>query len=378
MRIIDRYLLRQFLQAYVICFCSLIGLFIVFDAFTHIDEFIKFAAGRGNLLALMGEYYAYRAVFFFDRINGVLTLIAAMFTVTWIQRYNELTAIMAAGISRGRVVAPVIGGAIVISLLAATSREVVVPNIARQLSRDPNDLVGVEAQELRPLYDNETDILFRGDHTFANEKRIAGAAFWLPTRMHGWSKEIAAENAYYHPRSGDRPGGYWMKGVTKPQHINELPSLIGPQRSPIIVTPRDADWLAPRECFVVSGITFDQLTGSKNFRKFSSTPALITALRNRSLDFGADVRVAIHGRMVQPLLDVTLLFLGLPLVLTRENRNLFLAIGLCIAVVCTFMVVNLGCQYLGRIYLVESSLAAWLPLMIFLPVAVGMSDVMKR
>ena len=378
MRIVDRYLLRQFLQAYVICFCSLVGLFIVFDAFTHIDEFIKYAEGRGNLLALMGEYYAYRAVFFFDRINGVLTLIAAMFTVTWIQRYNELTALMAAGLSRGRVIAPVIGGTIAISILAATSREIVVPNIAGELSRDPNDLVGTEERELRPLYDNETNILLRGEHTLAGEKQIKGPTFWLPISMHEWSKELAAANAYYQPPQADRPGGYWMKEVTKPRNINELESLKSADGKPLIITPQGAPWLEPNECFVVSGVTFDQLTGSKNFRKFSSTATLIRALRNRSLDFGADVRVAIHGRMVQPFLDVTLLFLGLPLVLKRENRNLFLAIGLCIAVVCGFMVISLGCQYLGKIYLLDSSLAAWLPLMIFLPIAVGMSDVMKR
>ena len=54
-------------------------------------------------------------------------------------------------------------------------------------------------------------------------------------------------------------------------------------------------------------------------------------MRNPSLDYGADVRVAIHGRIVKPLLDMTLLFLGLPLVVTRESRNVFIAMGLCMA-----------------------------------------------
>ena len=52
---------------------------------------------------------------------------------------------------------------------------------------------------------------------------------------------------------------------------------------------------------------------------------------------GADVRVAIHSRVTQPLLDITLLFLGLPLVLSRENRNMYLAIGMCVGVVIAFM-----------------------------------------
>ncbi len=79
-------------------------------------------------------------------------------------------------------------------------------------------------------------------------------------------------------------------------------------------------------------------------------------MRNRSLDFGADERMAIHSRFVQPLLDVTLLFLGLPLVLSRSNRNVFLAIGLCLALVVAFMLVVMGCKYLGSSYWLEPAL----------------------
>src|SRR3954471_17763606 len=80
--IIDRYMLRQFVQALIICLLSLIGLYIVIDAFSHLDHFIDYAAKHGSLIKIMGPYYAYRGVAFFDRTSGVLTLIAVMFTVT--------------------------------------------------------------------------------------------------------------------------------------------------------------------------------------------------------------------------------------------------------------------------------------------------------
>ncbi len=46
MRIIDRYLLRQFVQTFLICFLSLVGIVIVFDLFTNLDEFVE--AGKAN------------------------------------------------------------------------------------------------------------------------------------------------------------------------------------------------------------------------------------------------------------------------------------------------------------------------------------------
>ena len=48
MKIIDRYLLRQFIQTFLICFLSLTGLIIVFDAFTNLDSFLKCAGKHGG------------------------------------------------------------------------------------------------------------------------------------------------------------------------------------------------------------------------------------------------------------------------------------------------------------------------------------------
>ena len=49
MKILDRYLLRQFFQVFTICFLSLMGLYVVIDAFGHLDSFSKHAEAGGNL-----------------------------------------------------------------------------------------------------------------------------------------------------------------------------------------------------------------------------------------------------------------------------------------------------------------------------------------
>jgi lipopolysaccharide export system permease protein len=378
MWIIDRYLLKQFVQVFCICWCSLTGLYIVFDAFSNLDEFMRHAEKSGNLMELMGKFYAIRAVYFFDRTSAVLAMISAMFTVTWIQRHNELTALMAAGISRKRVVIPVIVAAVAISVASAFNRELIIPRLRSDLSRNPNDLMGDAAQELKPRYDNETDILFSGFQTYANEQRIHKPRFLLPISLDPAGQTIVAADCYYQPTDANHPSGYLFKGVTEPLELLRGPTLRSQDR-PIVFMPSEASaWLGPNQCFIASDVDFEQLSGGKGWRMFSSTPDLIAGLRNRSLDFGADVRVAIHSRVVQPFLDVTLLFLGLPLVLKRENRNMFAAIGLCVVLVIGFMLVSLAFQYLGSSVLLDPALAAWLPLMIFVPAAVAMYDRIDR
>ena len=56
MTIIDRYLLRQFARTFFICFFSLLGLFVVFDAFTKLEAFMKIADQQGGLARVMGRY----------------------------------------------------------------------------------------------------------------------------------------------------------------------------------------------------------------------------------------------------------------------------------------------------------------------------------
>jgi lipopolysaccharide export system permease protein len=372
-RIIDRYLLRQFVQVFFICWCSLTGLYIVFDAFSNLDEFMRYAEKEGNLLQIMGTFYAYRSIYFFDRTSAVLAMIAAMFTVTWIQRHNELTALMAAGITRRRVVVPVIVAAMCVSGLSAANRELLIPRLRTELARSPKDLMGDAAQELRPRYDNTTDILFRGQQTYANEMRIHNPSFLLPSTIDADGRQIVGTDCYFQLATPTRPSGYLFKGVKQPLELLKEPALNLKGRT-VVYTPKSADWLAADQLFVASDVSFEQLCGGQAWRQFSSTVDLIAGLHNPSLDFGADIRVAIHSRVVQPLLDITLLFLGLPLVLSRENRNMFAAIGLCVILVVAFMLLVLAFQYAGGSYLLDPALASWMPLMIFVPAAVAMFD----
>jgi len=378
MRIIDRYLLRQFLRTFAICYVSLAGLYIVFDAFTNLEEFLRCAEECGGLWPLLLTFYGYRSILFFDRTAGLLTLVAGMFTVTWVQRHNEMTALLSAGIARRRVVAPIIAAALTIAVLATLNRELVIPQLRHQLARQPRDLLGDQAQPMHPRYDNQTDVLLRGRHTYRAEQRISKPSFLLPAPLADYGTQLIAEDAYHRPRSGDRPGGYLFRGVEHPKGLDAKPSLKLGDR-PVLITPLDApEWLEPDECFLASEVTFDQLTGGRAFREFSSTAQLIAGLRNQAMAFGADLRVAIHARFVQPFLDLTLFFLGFPLVAGRDSRNVFLAIGLCLLVVTVFVLVTLGFQHLGAIYLLDPALAAWAPLMLFVPLAVWQSESLWR
>jgi lipopolysaccharide export system permease protein len=380
MQIIDRYLLRQFVQTFLICFLSLVGIVIVFDLFTNLDEFVIAGKAAGGVMSFITRYYMFQTIGFFDRIGGLLALVSAMFTVSWIQKNNEMTALMSAGVSRFRVLLPIILAVAVVSVILAANREILMPRYRHELSRGSKDPSGSKPQSLGSRYDGRTNVLLGGKNSYADQQRIEEPSFGMPPSLYAYGTALTADNAYYKPADSNHAGGYLFDGVRRPKNLDTRPSLPlgGP---PVLITPHDApQWLKPNQCFLVSDVDFDQLTGGKSLTQLSSTAQLIRGLRNSSLDYGAKEKVAIHARIVQPLLDMTLLFLGLPLVVTRENRNVFVAMGICMVVAIAFTLVVAGVQSLGEVsyWFFTPSLAAWAPLMIFVPLAAWMVDGLWR
>lgn len=378
-RTLDRYLLKQYVQVFLICFVSLTGLFIVIDAFGHLESFVDYSENHdANLLAVLADFYGYRALEIFDQVCGMLALVSAMFTVTWIQRHNEMTALLAAGVPRLRVLRPIIVAALVVSVSAAVVRETVIPRTRDKLARDSKNLSGDQDLPLQPRYDNLSDIRLGGEAYVVKTGSIRRANFVLPTPLDRYGKQLTAEEAHYVPPQGERPSGYLLRGVQTPTALLSQPTLRLEDGSPVVVTPPDAPWLQADEVFVVSGVPFALLAGGAGWKDYASTPEIVSALASPSIELGADVRVALHRRLLHPLFDATLLMLGLPLVVSGANRNPFIAIGMCLAVTASFYLVQLGAQWIGSGGWVRPALAAWAPLLVFAPVAVGLSDPLRK
>jgi len=77
MGIIDRYLLRQFVKTFLICFISFMGLYVVIECSTNMDEFLRCGEKMGGILKFMGQYYSYRTFYLFEMLNSMLMLISA-------------------------------------------------------------------------------------------------------------------------------------------------------------------------------------------------------------------------------------------------------------------------------------------------------------
>jgi len=369
MTIIDRYLVAVFVKVVVITFISLAGMYVVADFFGNFAELASYGKKQdGGIFLVLAQYYGPRLLMFFDKTAGIIAMLAVIFAIGVLQRSNELLAVMAAGISPARIVLPLLIAAGVVSGLGVANREFGLPSVRAGLASNAQDWLGEASRKCTPRYDIRNDILIAGKSTRAKNREIESPQFRLPLEMAPWGRQISATSAFQQPADSNHPAGYLLKGVKQPANLTQLPSF-KQDGATVLYSPADTPWLKPDECFVVSVVTFEQLTVGGAWRQYLSTWELITGLQNRSIEPGADVRVTLHSRLVQPLLDISLVLLGLPLVLSRNSRNIFLAAGLCAVLVAVVYLVVLTCHGLGSNYLLDPLLATSIPLVLFGPLA---------
>lgn len=102
MRLIDRYLLREFLFWLAVFFAGFLMIWIALDLTTRLNSFQQ-AHLRGKDVI---QYYFFTSPDFVPIVLPVAILLATLYVVTNHVRYNEITAIRAAGVSLVRLCMP--------------------------------------------------------------------------------------------------------------------------------------------------------------------------------------------------------------------------------------------------------------------------------
>lgn len=387
MRILDRQRYWAFLKAYATCFTALVGLYVVIDAFSNFDEFTTRASGTGEIFMVMGRYYLVHMSEFYDRLCGVIGMMAAIFTVTWMQKNNELLAMLAAGISTQRVIRPVIISAVIVSSLAVVNQEWIMPELGDELMKSHADDGAALVAKVTSRYDSN-QVLLHGETADRHSQTIIKFFATIPEELYGVMYNIEAVQARYIPeddRKSPRSGGWLLRGARLSQPIPESDTEAG---AGILEKLPDAKGFPPAygevqefggdTYFLHTALTFKALTRKRQWYQYASTPELIRGLADPSNEpEKMDIAVFLHNRILRPCLALALMFLTLPQVLGGYGRNMFINLGISLGTAAVFYGLNFMAQFLGTHAVVSPELAAWAPLIGFGTLAVYRWDAIR-
>jgi lipopolysaccharide export system permease protein len=123
MKLLDRYIIKQFLTTALFALVAVLIIFIVIDAMEKLDDFIDKQAGW----PIVVQYYVYFIPEIIKLISPVAMLLASLFVTARMSTQNELAAMKSGGISLYRIMVPYVSVALTVSIASVYFNGWIVP-----------------------------------------------------------------------------------------------------------------------------------------------------------------------------------------------------------------------------------------------------------
>ncbi|UCG50014.1 MAG: LptF/LptG family permease [Phycisphaerales bacterium] len=365
MKILDRYVVRNFLVGYAIAFGVLMGLRIIIDLFVGLDEFTE-RADRGTMAVLMhiATYYGLNATLYFRDFAGMITVVAAAFSLGKMVRLNELVAVMASGVSLKRVIVPIVFLALLLTGVLVIDQELVIPRLADKLVRSKDEVPGEESYDIwfiadgkgslicSTRFDVETSTLYRP--TIIKRRRIGDSIRW---QFSGW---LSAKKATYNAQTR-------LWDLAEGQLI-EKDSMKGIEP----VDSYDSGDLVPKDIPVRRQARHKTLLSSRQLSALAMQKTKIKDL--------AQLYSERHFRITDPIINLIMLMISLPILVCRDPKAMKSSVAVSFGLTAACFITTFVCKIFATevvFYRVMPELWAWLPVGIFLPIAFLELDSMK-
>jgi lipopolysaccharide export system permease protein len=351
MRIITRFLVREFIQNFFLGLATFSATYLVVEFFERINAFLyNHATGP-----MMAAYFLNKVPAILFQVAPAAVLLSSLITLGLMSRHNEVMALKSGGVGPWSLVHPIMGVALLIFIVLLGLNEFIVPS-ANQNARIISDLI---IHKKKP------------GETFKQSQ------IWVHGQQSIYNIQL------YHPETNT------LEGLTLYQFNQNFELL---KR----VDARSARWKDGKWILANASVTEFTATGvpaRKNYPEVTlslpETPAdLKIAERDpNEMNFrqlreyvhkierdgynASKYRTAMNGFISYPFISVIMALLGIPLALRKERgAGMALGIAYCIIISMVYMAVFSVVLELGKGGSFPPFLAAWLGNFIFALVGV--------
>jgi lipopolysaccharide export system permease protein len=163
LKILYRYILKEFLKFFGITSTSFIVLFLIIDFFEKIRMFLS-----NNATAIqMASYFIFSIPMIISYMLPPAVLLATLLTYSSLSKFSEITAMKANGISLYKISIPPLIFAVLISIFLFFFNELITPSAVQKTER----IVHVEVQKQTTFgFFKQNEIWYRGENAIYNFK----------------------------------------------------------------------------------------------------------------------------------------------------------------------------------------------------------------
>lgn len=362
MKIIDKYVLRQYLIPLGYLLSAFCLLYVVLDLFGRFPDFVEAKVPIRDVLVYYG-YYLFAVngfVPFVVVILPIALLLAALYALTMFAQHNELTAMCASGVSIRRLMRPLLAVGFCASLFAAVAQETLGPKATRW----KDEYTKYVLKHVERDADYVSNYIY---HTGITHRQWLISRFDMrhPGQMDGvkimqerpdgtLETEIVAERAEW------LDGTWWLHAMqTRP--YNEAGEPMGPMSSASEKPVEMSEYTETPEEFRSELQDTDFLSSLDLWRYLESRPNLTGKGRARRL-------TAIHARLAMPWSCMVLILLSLPATAGGGRRPALRSVGFGLAALFGFYCIVMLSTILGQRGDIPPWAGGWSPNLIFLAI----------
>jgi lipopolysaccharide export system permease protein len=362
MRLLDRYLLREFATPFSYCFFGFYVFWVSFDLLSQLDMFQR------NKLSVedVFKYYILKMPDQFGVVIPVALLLGLLYALTHHARHNELTAIRAAGISLWRLSLPYFAVGFLLAVLTFVTNEFWLPDSVAAAQRfiglDQGSRKSLNRHILRNVgFSNTTKNRrwFIESYNLRTHEMLRPRVEW--TLVTGTRREVSAERGFWN-------GNAWV--FTNVQEL-VYPPIKGALPGPPIETNLLV-WteLSETPAEIDSEIKIARINSSdlRQIRKAQFSIKEILDYQARNPGRGDKSRVLdtkLHGRMAAPFTCLVVVLIALPFGAMTGRRNVFVGVASSIIICFAYFVLVQVALALGTGGYVPPWVGAWGPNLLF-------------
>lgn len=380
---LDKYIAKNFIVGYVISFMVLIGLRVLIDLFVNIDEFTEHK-GLSSLQVIYNivNFYGLHLTLYFRDFAGIITVVAAVFSLGKMTKNNELIAVMASGVSLKRVIAPIVIICILLTGALVINQELIIPSIANQLTRSHDDIPGQQVYAIVCMGDSKGSIINASTYKEAEEtlynpsiilKKEVSPGKWENV---GW---VIADKAVYNRQTNE-----WDLTMTRTNTLTGETTTGGGLLQKITPPGQEETSASSGELKTYKSDLVPEIIPIRRKEQFtsllSSKQLHQLAKHGTKVKDQAKLYLQKHSRVTDPILNVIMLLVALPILVCRDSKAMKSAIVISFGTTMACFVAMFASKMLGtEVFLgqIRPEIFVWLPVMIFLPIAVIEIDSMK-
>jgi LPS export ABC transporter permease LptG/LPS export ABC transporter permease LptF len=347
-RILDKYVVSEFLKIFFLVLAGFVSLILVFTVF----DLLKDILSHDIAWSTVGQYLINLAPSILYQTTPLAVLIAVLVTFGVLNRNSEIIAMKASGISLYRLVIPIVFIAATLSASLFLFDQYYLPQANRKQEALRNIIKGKPPQTvLRPEQNwifgqpnpGEPDRIFYYQFFDPGRKEFANLSlFEFDPSTFALSRRIFAARAVWNPDTDSWQFlNGWQRNIVG-ANVSEYREFIKTSFAEVHEAPS----------------YFQKESKKAQEMNFGQLESYIGDLSQSGFDT-MRLRVELWHKLAYPLMAVVIAVLAIPFALFMGRRSSLTGIAVAIAVALTYIVLNDLFENLGGVNYLPAALAAW-------------------